>query len=68
MPTKHLSVAVVAFALALPVLVANHAAAQATAPDWKNDAPGRAHRIDVAALPAPARIERRFPADRSEAG
>ena len=58
MRTQRFSLAVATFALALPVLVANHAAAQPTgATDWKNDAPGFQHRIDVAALPAPAQSQ-----------
>ncbi|HUL82577.1 MAG TPA: sorbosone dehydrogenase family protein, partial [Gammaproteobacteria bacterium] len=54
MPTKRLSLTLLTLALALPVLMANNAAAQPAAmPDWKNDAPGYKHRIDVAGLPAP---------------
>src|SRR4249920_2478527 len=42
-------------AVAMPVFVPRVAAAQSASggQDWKNDAPGRTHRIDVAALPAP---------------
>jgi len=51
MPNKRFSLAVAAVVLAASALVPTFVAAQA--PDWKNDAPGRAQRIDVAALPAP---------------
>jgi len=54
MPTKRLSLTLLTLVLALPALVAGRASAQpAATPDWKNDAPGYKHRIDVAALPAP---------------
>jgi hypothetical protein len=45
----------IAAALAASVSFAATVFAQASdnAQDWKNDAPGRAHRLDVAALPAP---------------
>jgi glucose/arabinose dehydrogenase len=39
--------------LAAPTLIAGGALAQATGQDWREDAPGRTHRIDVAALPGP---------------
>jgi len=40
--------------LAAPVLLPSIAAgADPSAEDWREDAPGRVHRIDVATLPAP---------------
>ncbi|HVS24598.1 MAG TPA: PQQ-dependent sugar dehydrogenase [Gammaproteobacteria bacterium] len=59
MPNKRFSLAVAAVVLAASALVPTFVAAQA--PDWKNDAPGRAHRIDVAALPAPGASSADFP-------
>jgi len=53
MTTKRLSLTLLTLVLALPALVSSRASAQAGAPDWKNDAPGYKHRIEVAALPAP---------------
>jgi glucose/arabinose dehydrogenase len=41
----------------LPLVLPTVAAAQ----DWKADAPGKAHRIDVAALPAPGQSSADFP-------
>ncbi len=35
--------------------------AQSQAQDWKNDAPGRMHHIDVASLPAPGKSNVNFP-------
>jgi glucose/arabinose dehydrogenase len=40
-------------ALAALIITTGGALAQSSGPDWKADAPGRTHRIDVAALPAP---------------
>jgi hypothetical protein len=59
MPNRRFSLAVAAVVLAAPALLPTFVAAQA--PDWKNDAPGRAHRIDVAALPAPGASSADFP-------
>jgi glucose/arabinose dehydrogenase len=56
---KRLSIALAVVALSMPALVATRAAAQQG--DWKNDAPGSKHRIDVAALPAPADSKADFP-------
>ncbi len=48
--------AAIAFAAAAPALLPDPAAAQ-DGPDWKNDAPGRVHRIDVEAMPEPYATE-----------
>jgi glucose/arabinose dehydrogenase len=49
-------------ALASPLLGPDAATAQPSAsPDWKADAPGHSHRIDVAALPAPGQSAADFP-------
>jgi len=52
-----LSIAIVSVtaALLMPTLAAAQSAA--AEPDWKSDAPGRVHRIDVSALPAPFATE-----------
>jgi glucose/arabinose dehydrogenase len=61
---RRLAVTTAMLALAVPVFAQsqqNQAGAQSaagaqssqSAPDWKNDEPGRVHRIDVDALPAP---------------
>ncbi|HEX6998591.1 MAG TPA: PQQ-dependent sugar dehydrogenase [Gammaproteobacteria bacterium] len=42
-----------AVALIAPLLLSSAVSAQTSQPDWKNDAPGRVHRIDVGALPEP---------------
>ncbi len=50
--------------LAAAVFFSEGAGAQAAsdnAQNWKNDAPGREHRIDVAALPAPSQSSADFP-------
>jgi len=59
MHVKHFTLTLVMLALSL--VVSSRAAAQSGAPDWKDDAPGRAHRIDVAALPAPGQSSADFP-------
>jgi glucose/arabinose dehydrogenase len=48
---KRTSVAVVT--LAASALISHGAVAQSAAQDWRQDAPGRTHRIDVATLPGP---------------
>src|SRR5690606_24236435 len=50
-----IAIAAVTAALLMPTLAAAQSAA--AAPDWKSDAPGRVHRIDVSALPAPFATE-----------
>lgn len=47
--------------LAAVTLFAQQASAQSAGRDWRDDAPGRVHRIDVAALPAPMQSAADFP-------
>ena len=65
MLNKSVSLSVVVCALAAVLVaspgVAQQIAAQAVPQDFKSDAPGQAHRIDVAALPAPGQSAADFP-------
>ncbi len=62
MLTRRFAAAAAALALASSLLLPSIASAQpAGAPDWKADAPGRSHRIDVATLPAPGQSAADFP-------
>jgi glucose/arabinose dehydrogenase len=59
---RRFALAIAPLALAACIFAPRLAGAQpAAAPDWKNDAPGHAHRIDVAALPAPGQSAADFP-------
>ena len=53
MPQRHSAISAVVLSVAASMLVPGVAAAQNSSPDWKLDAPGRVHRIDVASLPEP---------------
>jgi glucose/arabinose dehydrogenase len=55
MPIPRFAIVAGALVLATPLLLSGRAGAQSSqdVPDWKNDAPGRVHRIDVSALPPP---------------
>lgn len=50
---RRFAIAAAMLTLAAPCLAPNRAAGAQVPEDWRNDAPGRVHRIDVAALPAP---------------
>jgi len=54
---RRFAIASAALVVALPLALTRVAAAQ----DWKADAPGQSHRIDVAALPAPGQSAADFP-------
>jgi glucose/arabinose dehydrogenase len=59
MSNKRFTTAAATLLLTTSVLLPGLGAAQSSGgqPDWKNDAPGRVHRIDVATLPAPFATE-----------
>ncbi len=65
MSTQRFAIAAVVLSFSAAAFVPSIAGAQPSGagPDWKDDAPGRVHRIDVAALPAPFATEsaRDFP-------
>ena len=52
MSNRPVTIVAVMLALATSVFIPNSVVAQSSQ-DWKNDAPGRTHRVDVASLPAP---------------
>ena len=65
MSTQRFAIAAAVLLFSAAAFVPSIAGAQPSGagPDWKDDAPGRVHRIDVAALPAPFATEsaRDFP-------
>ncbi len=57
MLTRRFTAIIAGVVAAIPFILTGPAQAQ----DWKNDAPGRMHHIDVASLPAPGKSNVNFP-------